>query len=515
MTRTTRRRLLDRKIVEHLLQGKSRRWIVKHLKVGDRRIHRVEEAAKTYGYFEGVQLPAFPEGIFPEPVARPVPPSENDELLLPKKDWIIDRLQVGWRPITLYEELGVSLPRSSFYRFLHRHGLYQLGGHYRRVVPEIVHGPGECLQLDWGKLRDVLDPETGRKKTLWAFIGVLGFSRYLMVRLVWSNDVSTTLDAIESMFRELGGIPARLTSDNPKCFALQASNYEPLLNPMFERFAGHYGVTIECLPPREPKKKGKVERMVPYVRRLYEAHGGEWSGLEESQGYLDKKVALANERRHGTTCRRPIDDLLAVEAGHLKALPPLGFEREEFAEATCRQDGHVRFANKYYSLDEKLVGEKLIIIANQRQVLLYHAGKMVEVHERLWDPYRSKQTKPHHLKPWEQALKNDSLYRKRAARLGPDVERMIIILLQQGQGFIDTRKIWGILSLDKTHPIDVINRACRDAIAMQSYSYRTVKTLCTLSVDKKEELPRKVVEKHAFTRPLDEYQRQLELIINH
>lgn len=514
MTRTTRRRLLDRKIVEHLLQKRSKRWVIKNLKVGDRRVRRVIEAAKSAGYFEGAPLPPYPAAIFPDPVARPSLPSGNDDLLWPKKDWIIDRLRVGWRPITVFEELGVVVPRGSFYRFLHRHGLFQLGDHYRRVVPEIIHLPGECLQLDWGKLRDVIDPETGKKKTLWAFVGVLGFSRYLMVRLVWSNDVGTTLDAIESMFRELGGVPTKITSDNPKCFALEASNFEPLLNPMFERFAGHYGVTAECLPPRDPEKKGKVERQMPYVRRLYEAHGPEWSGLSESQSYLDRKVALANERRHGTTCRRPIDDLLGEETNALKPLPALGFEREEFAESTVRQDGHVRFANKYYSVEEKLIGEKLFVIANQKQLLLYHKGKVAEVHERLWDKYRSKQTKPHHLKPWEQAMKDDSLYRKRAAKLGPDVERLVIILLQQGEGFIDTRKIWGILSLDKSHSPDVINRACRDAIGMHSYGYRTVRNLCSLTVDKKEESPRKIVEKHQYTRSLDEYQQQLELIVN-
>ena len=111
-------------------------------------------------------------------------------------------------------------------------------------------------------------------------------------------------------------------------------------------------------------------------------------------------------------------------------------------------------------------------------------------------------------------MKDDSLYRKRAAKLGPDVERLVIILLQQGEGFIDTRKIWGILSLDKSHSPEVINRACRDAIGMQSYGYRTVRNLCTISVDKAEISPRQVVEKHQYTRSLDEYQRQLELIIN-
>jgi transposase len=514
MTRATRRRLLDRKIVEQFNQGKSRRWIIKHLKVGDRRIQRVVDAAKAFGYLDGVPLPPFPAAIFPDPIARPLTPSENDELLLPKKDWIKERLEVGWRPITVLEEIGLSIPRSSFYRFLHRHGLFRIGGHYRRVVPEIIHAPGECLQLDWGKLRDVIDPVSGKRRTLWAFIGVLGFSRYMMVRLVWTNDVATTLDAIESMFRELGGVPSKITSDNPKCFALEASNYEPLLNPMFERFASHYGVMIECLPPRDPQKKGKVERMVSYVRRLYEAHGAEWAGLEESQSYMDKKIALANERKHGTTCRRPIDDLVSVESSHLKALPPLAFEREEFGEGSVRQDGHVRFGNKYYSVDENLIGEDVYIIANQKQVLLYHKGKVIEVHERLLDPNRSKQTKPHHLKPWEQAMKDDSLYRKRAARLGPDVERLIIIILQQGQGFIDTRKIWGILSLDKSYPSDVINRACRDAIEISSYSYRTVRSLCSITAKAKEVLPLKRVEKHKFTRSLDEYKKQLELIIN-
>lgn len=504
---------MDRKIVEHLLENKSQRWIAQHLKIGDRRVRRVLEAAKAAGYFDDVPVPLYPQALFAEPAVRAVSPSENDELLTPRKDWIRERLQAGWRPITVFEELGISLARSSFYRFLHRQGLYQIGEHYRRVVPEIVHSPGECLQLDWGKLRDVIDPKTGKKKTLWAFVGVLGFSRYLMVRLVWSNDLTTTLDAIEGMFRELGGVPSRMTSDNPKCFAQTASTYEPILNPMFERFAAHYGVAIECLPPREPKKKGKVERMMPYVRRLYEAHGPEWHGLEESQTYLEKKITLANERRHGTTTRRPIDDLIAVESNHLRPLPPLGFEKEEYAQTSCRQDGHVRFANKYYSVDERFIGQDVFIIANQKQVTLYHQGKVVEVHERLWDPYRSKQTKNHHRKPWERAMEDGSIYRKRAAAVGPDVERLVLILIQQGQGFIDTRKIWGILSLDKTHAKDTINRACRDAIAMQSYSYRTVKNLCTISVTQ-EELPRKIVEKHQYTRSLDEYQKQLELAVN-
>lgn len=30
---------------------------------------------------------------------------------------------------------------------------------------------------------------------------------------------------------------------------------------------------------------------MPFIRRLYEGHGPEWKGIEESQAYLDRKRA--------------------------------------------------------------------------------------------------------------------------------------------------------------------------------------------------------------------------------
>lgn len=521
---------MDRKVVEYLAAGKSQRWIRQALKVGDRRLRRLKRQAEDAGYLSGRPLPPYPEALFSDPLDRRTERSSDaDAALLTKKTWIGDRLQAGWRPVTVLEELDVAISKSSFYRFLHRHGIAELGKHYRtaRVVPEIVHEPGEALQLDWGKFRDVFDEATGKKKTLWAFVGIMGFSRYTMVRLVWSNDVPTTLAAIESMLSELGGVPKRVTSDNPKCFALEASDYEPVLNPAFERFAAHYGFTIECLPPRDPQKKGKVERLMPYIRRLYEAHGPAWSGVEESQSYLNRKLAIANERKHGTTMRRPIDDLLGVETNFLKPLPPIAYEIEETAEAKVRQDGHVRFGNKYYSLDEKLIGQSVLILGNSKLVSIYHRGVLAETHERLTDPHRSKQTKSHHLKPWEQSMQEDSFYRKRAARVGPDVERLIVILLAQGNGFIDTRKIWGILSLDKKYEACAINRACLQAIELGSFSYRTVVALLRLqstpmpapepqaAVDERP-APAKPAFENKFVRPLTVYGiEQLELLKKH
>ena len=342
---------MDRKIVELLVEGKSVREIREQLRVGSGRLTKVTALAAAMGYLDkSVPIPAYPALLFPDRVdKRAERGSEADEELLRKQDWILERLQAGWQPITIYEELNIPITRSSFYRFLHRHEKIQLKIKFKRVIPEIVHLPGEALLLDWGKVMDFIEPSTGKKKTLWAFVGILGFSRYVMVRLVLTNALETTLNALESIFRELGGVPQKLTSDNPKCFALKACPYEPILNPGLELFLAHYQVQMECLPPRDPQKKGKVERMMPYVRRLFQAHG-EWRGIEEAQVYLDAKLELGNLRIHGTTRKKPFEEFKEVEQAHLKPLPALAYEKLEYGEATVRQDGHVRFQNKYYSL---------------------------------------------------------------------------------------------------------------------------------------------------------------------
>ena len=465
---------MDRKIVEYLVMGKAHRWIKEQLGVGAGRLAKVQALAEAHGYLSGQALPAYPEALFADRVdGRSEQRSNVDALLLSRKEWIEERLRAGWKAVTVFEELGVAVTRSSFYRFLERHALDRLSRDARvaRVKPEIVHRPGDALILDWGKVCSVIDG-SGVTRTLWALIAVLGCSRYLCARLVWRNDVATTLSAIESIWQELGGVALRLTSDNPKCFSLTACRYEPVLNPAFERFAAHYGFTIECLPPRAPTMKGKIERLVPYVRRLYEAHGA-FVSLEESQQYLNGKISLANQRRHGTTQRRPLDDLM-VEREHLRALPVLSYEIEQSSTATVRQDGHARFANRYYSVEERYVGADVLILATSTQLAIYHQGVLIETHERLTDPYRAKQTKPHHLKPWERSMEDSSIYRYSARKVGPDVETMIMIILRRGQGFIDTRQVWGIICLDKEYPASAINAACQQALQLQRHSYRAV-----------------------------------------
>lgn len=115
-------------------------------------------------------------------------------------------------------------------------------------------------------------------------------------------------------------------------------------------------------------------------------------------------------------------------------------------------------------------------------------------------------------------MEDHSVYRTRAAKLGPNVEALVMTILKQGQGFVDTRKIWGILSLDKRYDAGRIDAACQRARAMGSLSYRMVHDLLEMEriaaaatgVTAQTWAAEREV-KHRFVRPLSVYGEQLSL----
>ena len=90
------------------------------------------------------------------------------------------------------------------------------------------------------------------------------------------------------------------------------------------------------------------------------------------------------------------------------------------------------------------------MLGNSTTVCIYHNGELQEVHPRLNEPHIFKSTKQSHLKPWERTFEEQSIYRRKARQIGEWTEKLILAILASQRGFIDTRKVWGILSLDKT-----------------------------------------------------------------
>jgi hypothetical protein len=521
---------VDRKIVEGLRGGRSLTLLTKSTGKGKGYVIKIRDLALEYDYIaplpptnkqklftEGAKpLPPYPEALFPFRDGRSERVAETDICLESQFEWVKERVEAGWSPQTIFEELPTAVPRSNFYRYLHRQKLMDQAP--SRNIMELIHGPGECLQVDWGKLFDVKDKVTGKKKTIWIFIGILGHSRYEMARVVERLDYSTTVEVMISMFEELGGIPRKLTSDNPKVFVKKASDFEPVINPAFERFASHYGFTVEALPPAAPEKKGKVERMVPVKRRLFESYAIGNYDLTTAQAHIDRKLRLTNERKHGTHLERPIDVFINDEASKLAALPLLKYEVETIVTSTVRKDGYVRFENKFYRIDPRLKKECALVIANSIQVSIYVKGRLLEVYERITDKFTTKACKDHLKESWEKTLSDHGHYLSRGAEIGVHVETFISIVLARGEGFVDTRVVWGLLTLNKRYANVDVDKACFAALELSQVNLTTVRQLLNVMAKPMKREPssddpdanKKMGGK--FARPMSEYKQHLKLV---
>jgi transposase len=145
-----------------------------------------------------------------------------------------------------------------------------------------------------------------------------------------------------------------------------------------------------------------------------------------------------------------------------------------------RLDGHVQYKSRYYSVPEKYIGQLVNLSEQNGRVLIYQNATLIESHSKLTLDGQISSTKPEHLGPWKRCLEPESFYRKSARRYGANVEKLVVSVIEQGSGFIDTGTIFGILGLDKNYPATAINAACGVALELGQSNYRAVKSILKL-----------------------------------
>ena len=253
-------------------------------------------------------------------------------------------------------------------------------------------------------------------------------------------------------------------------------------------------------------------------RRLFESYDKSQYSLECAQSHMNKKMSIANERKHGTHLQKPLDVFLNDEASLLKPLPLLRYEVETITRSTVRSDGYVRFANKYYRVDTRLKGEIALVIGNSVQVSIYCNGRLLEVYERIQDKFTSKACKDHYKESWEKTLQDHGHYLKQAKIIGVNVERFVGIILARGEGFVDTRSVWGLLTLNKKYSNADIDKACLSALELSQVNLKTVHQLLNIMAKPKPKAPRheEVLSAQTvggkFARDMSEYKNHLRLV---
>ena len=183
--------------------------------------------------------------------------------------------------------------------------------HVTRLVDRFETEPGRQAQVDWASCGHIM--HKGRRRRLSLLVVVLGYSRFIWAGFVVSERRPVLMEMLERCFHEIGGVPRELLFDNLKQVVAQprTSDSPAAIQPLFQDFADHWLFEVVASPPYWPRAKGKVERVIQYIKRCF-LEGRSFVDLDDLNAQLRLWLAtVANVRIHGTTKERPVDRLAA------------------------------------------------------------------------------------------------------------------------------------------------------------------------------------------------------------
>jgi hypothetical protein len=170
--------------------------------------------------------------------------------------------------------------------------------------------------------------------------------------------------------------------------ALHAGGGRP--SDVFAAFCGQLRVGWRFCEPADPQAKGVVERLQGYLETNFEP-ARNFVNQHDFQDQLDRWFdRRANRRLHRTLRRRPVD-LLAEERQAMRPLPERAPDTERSWVLRVPPDPHVRVDTNDYSLDPRLVGRRVEIRVDQRQVtgIALDTGELACCHQRLFARHRT------------------------------------------------------------------------------------------------------------------------------
>jgi len=358
---------------------------------------------------------------------------------------------------------GIVVPE----RTLHRYALEvcDVGRGRRGVTVRVNDGkPGDELQLDFGRMGLVPDPDSGRQRVCQALIFTPVVSRYTFVWLSFRQTTEDVIAGCEAAWEFYDGVFGTLIPDNMKAIVDGADSTDPRLNQAFTEYAQARGFLIDPARVRSPQDKPRVERVVPFVRNSFFA-GESFIDLPDGQ----RRVVLwcqdrAEMRIHGTIQARPAEVFRIEELPVLRAAPTERYDLPIYATVKVHRDHHLEVGKALYSVPGNLIGTHVQVRADSQLVRIFSRGQLVKVHPRKAIGKRS--TDPADL-PAERtvyAMRDLDQLQRIAAGHGPAIGTYAAALLEHPLPWTKMRQVYALLGLAKKWGDSKVDAACASAL---------------------------------------------------
>ena len=314
---------------------------------------------------------------------RPTPPVEPRLTLLAGYEREIQRL-LGEAPaikapavLERLRPLGYQGGLTVLRKHLRRHR----PGQKREAFLTLDFAPGAAVQVDWADFGFALP---GCPRRVSAFVMALCYSRHLYIEFVLSQAMGTFLRCMERGLRFYGGTTLVDIFDNMKTVVLSHTPSATVFNPLFLEYARARGFAAVACNKARGNEKGRVERPIGFVRTRF------WPG-RKFQDLFDLNAQatawrddFANNREHEETGKVPALVFKNEEQRLLEPLKDKPFETDDLETGGVTKSFRLRFDRNFYSVPPRLVGQTVLVRANDTAVGVFLGPKQVALHRRSW-----------------------------------------------------------------------------------------------------------------------------------
>ena len=357
---------------------------------------------------------------------------------------------------------GVAVPLRTMQRFVAED--LGLDGGAADTVRIVDPPPGQVLEVDFLKLGDILERETGERVALHALLCTAPCSRHQFVWPCLTQTQDDVIEGLEAAWAFFGGVFPVLLPDNLTPIVKDAKAVDPVFNATFVEYAQTRGFEIDPARVRKPKDKARVERQVRYVRDDY-FRGERFRSVEEAREAA-RRWALedAGTRTHGRTRRRPVDAFEADEKPLLKPAPTEPYDQPVWSDHHVGRDHAITVGHALYSVPYRFADCDLRVRRDRKTVKLYRGALLVKVHPR--QPAGGTSIDPADLPPGKAALatRDTTTLCEQANRSGPHVGEYARRLAEGPLPWSRMRHVYRLLGLARRFGGAATDEACARAL---------------------------------------------------
>lgn len=343
--------------------------------------------------------------------------------------------------------------------------------------------PGEQAQVDWGHVGSHV--VGGMRRKLYAFVMTLSWSRATYFEFVTSLNMATFAGSLHRALDFFSGVPKEVVFDNAKTVVAGRVGDVVQFNADLLHLALRYGFAPRACWVHDPESKGKVESNVKYVKKSF-FYGRKFDSLDELNSQaLEWIHDVAHQRVHGTTFRRPGEEL-EKERQYMSAFAagkgPIGIVEQR----SVSKDGLISVDRNFYSVPSSLARRRIDIRRFENRFEVLDDGRIVADHTLLRGKGGRQIVEEHY--PRASRQRRSRGLQMQFEGLCPEAGEYL-----RGLSRTSTRplreQVSAILAIQEDYTSGAFSAAMQRALEFGQFGYRSLKRILELQAKAPNSLP--------------------------